>query len=1147
MLNRLLVTLGAGVFCIFLLLLEHKCSYFLGTQDLVAEVRQVDAAPDAKSDAPKVFHISLKDLGGSLVRPQADDLENLKERLAGSGVHDQKPITVVDASLSDTYLALTVPAKVTEEELRSRVTAVAFKRSNPPEELFHTTPGIDLRGGVEFICSLHKEDGSTVPADDDVMRILRGRLDERGLTEPQVTRLSNGEVDVVIPGGTPVDASRTRKVLETSGKLEFRHVIDPYLANGERYGYILTNSRFEHAAAVIKNERGQWDINPARDDLRPRNRSEVILPDKEQPNTFYLCGRVELTGADVASASQIFEDGRPEVGIEFTALGAARNYNFTHQAKEEQNPPATGTGHIAIVYDGQVVSAPIVIQPSSANCSISGIKTTEEIDSLRTVLRGGSLSVTPVVLSERVLGATLGEQTVSRAETSMGVSFFLIVAFMWLYYRRLGTVANLCLIATSFFVWSILSLFGATITLPGLAGLVLTIGMAVDTNILIFERIREELAEEHGLKVAIGAGYDRAFWTIVDAHLTTFITAFILYLIGTGPVKGFGLTLMIGIVVNLFSGMYIGRLLTDWLTRSRQSLSMAHWVPVLKLQYVEWRWIGYIFSIVTAVAGLGWFACGHLVQGGSFERNFDIDFTGGNAAQVVFDQPKTQVEVNDAIQGAYGKDSKQFNLLSPHELRIQPYFASLGGDHRASREWVFRARDEEGGRLETLRSDLERQRLQVEHQIEDLREKNGTKDPEAKKLELGALHDLDVQIHGLTDQISGRTETFTHQLAAAFGSSVGVDGDEILKASVNASTVGLTVAVLDPITPAQLASITEHLKAGGIYTSVTATSGEAPPSLSIVAELKDLPESRFDLDAHDPIATRLQTLLTTTAKAPVAAAVPVPAPAPAAPAVPGAAHVVAAAPAPAAPVVAPPAPVAVPPTPSEVVAAEALYSAIGTSAAASSVTVAKPFPSSEHFSGQVAGQMKWRALLAILISLLAILAYVAARFEFRFGLGAVVALFHDVALTVGLVSLLGIRIDLTVIAALLTIIGYSINGTIVTFDRVRENLRKLTAPLPEIIDISIAQTMPRTVLTNTTVILTVLVLWIYGGDALHGFTSTLLIGLLSGAYSSVFVAPPLLLTFTRGIVAIPPEGGVGGPGSPAALPGPVGGVAATGA
>ncbi len=190
------------------------------------------------------------------------------------------------------------------------------------------------------------------------------------------------------------------------------------------------------------------------------------------------------------------------MAITFTAIGATRNDAFTTRlhATGPQFGNHSGTGVLAILFDGVVQSAPYVRNPSSTSCQISGNFTQDEIDRLRTSLQAGSLAVKPQVLSERVVGATLGAETVNRAMFSMAASFVLIVLFMAVHYRRrLGTVANLCLVVTGVLIYATLSVFGATVTLPGLAGLVLTIGMAVDTNILVFERIREELREEKGL------------------------------------------------------------------------------------------------------------------------------------------------------------------------------------------------------------------------------------------------------------------------------------------------------------------------------------------------------------------------------------------------------------------------------------------------------------------------------------------------------------------------------------------------------------------------------------------------------------------------------------------------------------------------
>jgi SecD/SecF fusion protein len=1113
MLKRLVVIGISALFALVLLFLENKCSYFLGTQEATAEVKPADGTPaegtpDAKTK-PRVYDIVLKDVAGNVLQTIPSDRDDVARRLAGNAARDQRAVPI-DGEVKDLGLKLSVTLKpeASEEELRSRLTAVGYKRPNPPRELFHLNSGIDISGGVEFVCRLHREDGHIVSADDEVVHILRSRLDERGLTEPQVTRLSDGSVQVVIPGGTRADAASTRKVLESTGKLEFRHVLDPYVnprTAGNHRVYELYNDPHgdPDQQPVIKNAKGVWDINPSHDELRRRNRREIVAPEHVvgtvAPTKFYLLGPPELIGSDVANASETIHQGQLAVGIEFSALGAAKNEEFTRAAWIEQGQngqPQTGTGRIAILFDNEVRSAPVVITPSTSSCVISGQFTHEEIEGLRTVLRGGSLDVVPEVISERVVGATLGEQTVFRTLVVRAVAFIAVVAFMWLYYRRLGTVANLCLVATGFFVLATLSVFNATITLPGFAGLVLTIGMAVDTNILIFERIREELKEDKGLKAAIAAGYDRAFLTIVDAHLTTFITAFILYWIGTGPVKGFGLTLMIGIVVNLFSGVYIGRLLTDWLCRNRQTVSMAAWVPGLRLPYIEWRWVAYAFSIVTAVAGLGWFAFGHTIRGGTFESNFDIDFTGGNAAQAVLDRPFTLDEVESRIKQAHAADPKTLNLLDPGELRMQPYYAELGGNHKASREWMFRGRDEEGGHIEAKRADVERERSEIERRIEDMRADKGAQDPEAKALEKGELAQKNTELRTLSEQISNRTEAFKSQIAKAFAGVIGNEGDEIRAAAFDGTTITLTLAVLEEPKPDQLAGIKDHLAENPRYESMQVTEAPDKQGLTIAAKLHAKPDPKAEVDLADPVTQKLRALLASSIEVS-------------------------------------------PDFNGQVAAALDLYNSASQAAAARRITVAKPFPSSEHFSGQVAGQMKWRALVAVLLSLLAILAYVAARFEFRFGIGAVVALLHDVLMTVGIISMLKIRIDLSVIAALLTIIGYSINETIVNFDRIRENLRKLGKPLAETINISLAQTMARTVLTASTVIITLIVLLLFGGDALVPFTATLLIGIVSGTYSAVFVASPLLLSF-KGRIIEPstPAGGAGGAGGDGGTPAP---------
>ena len=1065
MLRRLLII--AAVFAAALLLCFLQNKVLVGTQELAVELRTVEGVD-------KTFQVLFKDVAGNNVPATAADREVIAKRLAGNQVLEPIQVSKVEFLDADRRILITADEKTDQAALRTRVSAKPVKRDNPERDLFHITRGIDLRGGVEFICRLHNEDGRTVAADDEVLEILRNRLDERGLTEPVVTRMSNGDVQVVIPGGTKADAARTRRVLETTGRLEFREVLATY--ENVKLG--------TPDAAVIARPNGGYTFAPG----TYHNRGDIVVPHETeagaQPDRFFRLDKPALVGKDVRDAHPTTFEGSLAIGIEFTSVGAGKNEEFTRGIKQ-RGDGKQGTGQLAIVFDNVVKSNANVIEPSGANCVIHGRFTADEIENIRSALKGGSLAVTPEVLSERVVGATLGEETIRKGLLAMLVSFVAIVIFMQLYYgKRLGTVANLCLVATSLLIWSIISVFGATVTLPGLAGLVLTIGMAVDTNILIFERIREELREQKGMKASIEAGYDRAFLTIIDAHLTTLITAFILYWIGSGPVKGFGLTLIIGILVNLFSGVFIGRMLTDWLCAKVDLVKMASWIPELKLPYVAWRRFGYAFSVITALVGLLWFSFGHHLSKSSFERNFDIDFTGGNMVQVIFKEELTGATIDTAVQTAFAADSKGLSLIDPIELRKQPYFAEFGGSTDASRQWVFRARDEEGSNLERERGDLEQKRGEIQRRIDGLRSGDKQDEAGARKLEKDELAPLSAQIAALGEQIANRTEAFKRQLATAFGGSIAPEGEEILAATWSERTLTLRLATIEPVSAGSASDITDRLKKRAEVENVVVTAPAGSNAIEAAVTFKAAPAARTGFDVVDAASKRLHQLLQADGVAP------------------GDVN-------------------------ARTAVANTFYNELVNIAASQKVTVARPFPSSEHFSGQVADQMKWQALLAIALALLAILAYVASRFEFRFGIGAVLSLFHDVVLTVGILSMLGVRIDLTVIAALLTIIGYSINDTIVTFDRIRELMRKngidgtTPRPMAELIDTGIAQTMPRTALTTGTVFLTVLVLVLFGGEAIHAFSLTLCIGILLGTYSSIFIAAPLLLSFKGRIIDVP--------------------------
>lgn len=1054
--TRMLVTANVFLVCLLLLFLQNKA--LVGTQELQAEISDGE---------PSTFTVAFRDLAGSPVHAGAVEAKQLAARLANQAHGAPIALASPPEVTSDYKLHVRLAPGQDVQAFRDRVANKPFQRPNDPRGLFAVGQGIDLRGGVEFICQLYDDLGRKRSADDEVLHILRTRLDSRGLTEPTVTRLGNGDVQIVIPGGTPADAARTRKVIEQTGRLEFREILKIYWPGRD------SDNRWKLPDEVIRRPGGGFDLAPGVRGSRkqmvavPKNRDPTALPTK-----FYHLGPAELTGKDVKDASRTIHEGRDAVAITFTAAGATRNYEFTRRLYEDRQRGGNDgpRGQMAILFDGKVESDPVVENPSTTNCVISGTFTPEEIDSLKAALKGGALSVTPVVLSERVVGATLGIETVNRAIGSMLWSFVGILAFMVLYYRRLGVVAMLCLLVTAALTWSTLSIFGATMTLPGLAGLVLSIAMSMDCNVLVYERIREELRDGKDLRSAIDTGYSRAFVAILDSNLTTIFSGLILYWIGTGSVKGFGLTLAVGVAVSMFSGVYVGRLLTGLLCRGVETVRMASLVKEIRLPYVGWRRASYSLSLLTGLAGILYFAVGHkLHEHGSFNRNFEIDFTGGNLAQVIFTEELGPQDVKAALAAAWASDPKQFDLLNPAELAApQAYFTTVAGGTK-SRQWVFRGRDEVGAGIEAERAALDVERGRLNRELEKARDPDKPNPEKVRELE-PLVRQKSEAIRALESRIAERVAVFKTQLANAFPGRIAAEGAEVLGAEWHERTLTLRLATLE----APAAQAVERVRKVLARRDELAELAVAPLAGSNGLELKATyrqPPAAIAVAAEEALVSRLTRLLAPTAAAQAQ----------------DVAH-----------------------------AALELYQATLQATAQAGLTVAQPYPATQHFSGQVAGAMKTSALLAIALATVAMLAYIAARFELGFGIAAMAAMFHDILLTIGLISLLGLRIDLTVVAAILTIIGYSVNDTIVTFDRIRENLaKKVGAPLAQIIDESIAQTMPRTVLTGGATILAIIFMMIFAGPDIFAFNVTLLIGTVLGTYSSVFVAAPMLLLFDR--------------------------------
>ncbi len=459
------------------------------------------------------------------------------------------------------------------------------------------------------------------------------------------------------------------------------------------------------------------------------------------------------------------------------------------------------------------------------------------------------------------MGPALGKDSVDKGLKAIIYGGIAVLIFMAIYYLYAGLIADLALVMNMILITGALAYFKGTLSLPGIAGLVLTIGMSVDANVLIFERIREESRLGKSLRAAISAGYDKALWTILDANVTTLITALILFQFGTGPVRGFATTLSIGILSSMFTALIVTRLILNMITLANQKIEKLPMLQFFKqpnIPFVKVRKIAYAVSIIVIVGGMTIF-----MQRGA--KNFGIDFTGGTLQQFRF----TQEASVDEVRGVLSE-------IGLGESSIQQFG--------------------EGGREVIVRS------------------------------------------------FSGKTDAIINGLNERFG------------------------------------------------------------------------EGSF-----------------------------------------------------------------------EVMRVEEVGPAVG-------------------------ADLREAAIKALIFAMIGICIYISFRFEFRFAITAIIALLHDVLVSLGMIALTGREISLPVIAALLTIVGYSINDTIVLFDRIREDrkyMRKATQE--EIVNLSINQTLSRTVLTSLTTLLVVVGLFLFGGKVINDFSFVLMVGVIVGTYSSIFIASPLLI------------------------------------
>ncbi|OHB62876.1 MAG: protein-export membrane protein SecD [Planctomycetes bacterium RBG_13_62_9] len=783
--------------------------------------------------------------------------------------------------------------------------------------------------------------------------------------------------------------------------------------------------------------------------------------------------------------------GRRAIGFALDIRGGDLFYNVTGK---------NGGRPLAIILDDTAISAPSIQpdRPIRDKGVIEGSFTPTQVSDMVDKLNAGSLPARLIEqpISERVIGPSIGADNRDKGIRSGIIGVILVVAFMMCYYFVGGAIANAALMLNILFTLAIMATLRATFTLPGIAGLILTIGMSVDANVLIFERIREEQEKGMGLATAIKNGYQRAFSAIFDSNLTTILTAAILYYVASEDVKGFAIVLMLGIGSSMFTAIFVTRVILDFLVSKRIVKNHLGMLRLIQVPNVNWMRLRPVFFTISAVLVFGGLILFFLRD----KSKYDIEFTGGTSVQIDFKSgvSLTRQDVEDRIvqigEKLNNADLKSANVYSVGE----PIGQAANGEKiydqyeittTATNKLLTTVTFADGGQsVDSVGAAIRKA------EADQRRELGGFKVTSAgdKAFVVATSRVNPAMVQDVLKTAFPQDQVSESQAEELVADAIKQAFEGQLQVQQNLQP---TIASAEKITDQTVETypeIAEYI--GGI--KIETTLGAPATMKEIDNRLKDL---KFRPDTQDLLAYPYAVY----------------------------------------------GPGFKPVEPNQAVAAFTFVSvqpeaglrdlseqewtqfvdnekarvlqATERETSLSRVTQIDPFVGSEQ---------KTRAIISVVLSLAAIVAYIWLRFgSLRFGLAAIIALFHDVSTALGAIAisaflattifgqalLIGdFRINSTVVAAVLTLLGYSLNDTIVVFDRIRENRRKVQLT-PQTVSNSINQTLSRTVITGITTFMVVFVMYVFGGSGLRGFNFVIFLGLLVGTYSSIAIAAPLLL------------------------------------
>jgi SecD/SecF fusion protein len=896
--------------------------------------------------------------------------------------------------------------------------------------------GIDLQGGSELVFKFDFADldaRTRVETLKTAVGIIQQRVDRFGLKETVIQPIGDDRFSVQLSARDKRNVEPVKEIITVLGLLEFRILVtDKDALDGywKRFQAALAaGTRLDDARTIPPEQRLDADQASGR---YPQGLRWYRLSDEgiqrgqgrreEYRDNWALCRLDEqnLRGEHLRNITY---------GLD-TSEGIAAGYSVNFEVEKlHQGAMATLTANrgdfMAIILNDRVDSAPVLQSTLSSNGRITGNFDEMHAKQLAAVLQAGALQQKPELVSESTIAPELAGGARNTGVWSTIISLGFVLLFMLWYYYLPGIVSNIALILNIVLLVGLLAAFGAVLTLPGIAGVVLTVGMAVDANILIYERWKEEKLKGKSLAQSLNAAYDRALVTIVDSNLTTLITAYFLFQMGSGPVRGFGITLTIGILVSMFTAIYVTRTVFLWALK-RGWLVEGRMRPDRAMPQFDWmslRRPAGRTSIVLILVGISVFALA------PDDRKYDIDFTQGSKLVLRFQKPLRTDEVRSRL-AALAKSNPDYDGMLVR-VSAEGLGARIGAD--------------EGERFE-LRSQRVGTRRQIDQLVADLRGAfpgdlvpgpfKSTLEPQPGGKVAGILHFTRAEV----------TDAFLREAFRQYSSQSAVLEKAEIAAIPPPPGCGSAFRVLLDAPSASPGEIALHVR--------RSFDGYAHAEAILQAEKRSTDPERT-MTEQEQAKEDLQALRKLE---------PLP---------------------------------------------EGFFDETD------------PFPLADRVDPSTAREHRDTAVKAILLSLFGIIAYVAFRFRsWEMGLASVSALIHDVLVTLGVATIanwLGIvdaRLNLVTVAAYLTLVGYSINDTIVIFDRIRENRGASRHRLTEIINRSCNQTLSRSIRTSLTVLIVVTILFAmnYGsGSALVGFAFIMMFGAIVGAYSTIYIASPLLL------------------------------------